>query len=186
MSTYKPDIAKHARVWWEGLQPAAEPSGRKGDPGALARLRRYASPVEAMADEATLGLYRQLGLGVGEAPYRLSRVAVIAMTLAHAREDDGDSVMRRTGRPSFDRPDDAVLKPIRFRRLLAARDDDDLAREMRRLVALAKHRLDVGELAAAIFFWGDEFWGDEVRSRWAFEYFAAGAAAPPARADTAA
>ena len=65
-----------------------------------------------------------------------------------------------------------------FRRLLAARDAAELAQQMRRLVALADDRVNVGDLAASLFFWGDEVRGDKLRQRWTFEYYAAGAAAP--------
>jgi CRISPR system Cascade subunit CasB len=175
-------IAKSARDWWRELQPSDEfGQPRAGDRAALARLRRAATPSDAMVEEATLALFR--GLGLRSEDYRwLPRVAVIAMALAHIREDlivdDNRSPLhpgRRVGRKS-DRPEDidkALMKPLRFRRLLAACDDDELAREMRRVVALADGKINVGDLAASLF-----FWGDKVRWRWAFEYYAAGDAAP--------
>jgi hypothetical protein len=52
---------------------------------------------------------------------------------------------------------------------------------MRRLVALAGGEVDAGDLAASLY-----FWGDNVRARWAFDYFGAGSAAPGADAETAA
>ena len=178
-------VAAAARGWWRDLQPTET---QKGDRAALARLRRSASPRDAMVEPATLALFRRLGLN---SPRKLPKAAVIAMTLAHVREDEAPGEekkrrhpIRRVGRPTMENEDDAIMKPIRFRRLLACRDDDDqaldeLAREMRRFVALAGKKLDVGELAASLF-----FWNDRTRARWAFEYFAAGQAAP--RTDAAA
>jgi hypothetical protein len=49
-----------ARRWWTSLQPARE-RGYRGDPGALARLRR-ASLIDAMTEPVTVRLHRELGL----------------------------------------------------------------------------------------------------------------------------
>ena len=176
-------VAATARGWWRDLQPT---DAKKGDRAALARLRRCSSPRDAMVEPATLALFRRLGM---TSPKKLPKVAAIAMTIVHVREDDnpGDGnkrrhPIRRVGCPTMEGKDDAIMKPIRFRRLLACRDDDDqaldeLAREMRRFVAIASKKLDVGELAASLF-----YWSDQTRARWAFEYFNAGEAAAIAEA----
>jgi CRISPR system Cascade subunit CasB len=101
------------------------------------------------------------------------------MVLAHVRADaesaDGfrPAAARAVGRASLEDEDSAKMSVLRFRRLLSARDEAELAQQMRRLVALADGRVNVGDLAASLF-----FWGDKVRQRWTFEYYAAGAAAP--------
>jgi len=164
-----------ARQWWRVLQPDAErarPQDRSGDRAALARLRRAATLAEAVAEEATLDLWRRLGL---KDPTRLPRVAAIAHVLAQVRQDGDRPVMRVVGRETFANEDSARLKPIRFRRLLAAREDEELMREMRRLVQIAERGLDVGHLAASML-----YWNDATRARWTFDYFAAGHAAPDA------
>jgi CRISPR system Cascade subunit CasB len=129
-----------ARSWWLDLQPT-RPGGEpnpQGDRAALARLRRATSLAEVMAEEATLDLYGRLGLLPRQAKSWLPRVAAVSHVLAHVREDEppGENGWRRpavaaVGRRSADDPDSAVLKPIRFRRLLAARGEDELMREMR-------------------------------------------------------
>jgi CRISPR system Cascade subunit CasB len=174
-------IAERTRGWWQDLQPTktnGEPNP-SGDRAALARLRRAAGPAEALAEEATLALFRRLGLS-SEDYFRLPRVALIAVVLAHVRADtepgaDGfrAPAARAVGRISAEDADSAKMSPLRFRRLLACREEEELAREMRRLVALADGKINVGDLAASLF-----FWGEKVRQRWAFEYYAAGAAAP--------
>jgi CRISPR system Cascade subunit CasB len=176
-----------ARDWWRSLQPrrsddtgAPKAGGDRGDPAALARLRRASTVAEAMAEEATLDLFWRLGLTRADTA-RLPRVAVIAMVLAHVREDnehDGDerrSAIQAVGRKTLEDEDSAKMSPLRFRRLLACRDDDDedLAREMRRLVQLAGGVVNVGDLAKSLF-----SWNEETRHRWAFDYFGAGFAAP--------
>lgn len=177
-------VAERARAWWRDLQPADERGQPKdGDRAALARLRRCATPAEAMVEEATLALFRRLGLKATD-HQRLPQVALIAMALAHVRADaepsaDGfrPAAARAVGRASLEDEDSAKMSVLRFRRLLSARDQAELAQQMRRLVALADGRVNVGDLAASLF-----FWGDKVRQRWTFEYYAAGAAVP--RSDT--
>jgi CRISPR system Cascade subunit CasB len=179
-------LRERARAWWQDLQPtkANGELNPTGDRAVLARLRRASAPPDAMAEEATLALFRRLGLGA-EDQARLPRVALIAMVLAHVRADaDADgagfrpAAARAIGRTALEDEGSARMSALRFRRLLASRDDDDLAREMRRLVALAEGRINVGDLAASLFSWNDELRGDAIRTRWAFEYYAAGAAAP--------
>jgi CRISPR system Cascade subunit CasB len=175
-------VAERARAWWRELQPADE-NGQPKDGGraALARLRRCATPADTMVEETTLALFRRLGLKASD-QHRLLRVALIATVLAHVRADAEPkaggfrpAAVRSVGRATLEDEDSAKMSALRFRRLLAARDDEELAHQMRRLVALADGRLNVGDLAASLF-----FWGDRVRQRWVFEYYAAGAAAPHA------
>lgn len=184
--TYK-GVAERARSWWSDLQryTADEERNPTADTAALARLRRCAGPAEAMGEAATLDLFRRLGLSNAR---DLPRVAVIAMVLAHIRTDKTRdektqdettgrtlSAIQSVGRSKPDAPDSARMTPLRFRRLLACRDDGDLVGEMRRFVALAGKAVNVGDLAASLF-----FWGERVRARWAFDYYGAGYAAPGA------
>lgn len=176
--------ATGALDWWRTLQPddkRPRPQDRGGDRANLARLRRASNLAEAMAEEATIHLWRRMAPGDFDC---LPRVAVVAHVLAHVRRVNNlhngtvETIMRLVGRPSFNADDKAKLKPIRFRRLLALRENDELMREMRRLVLLADHgRLDVGHLAASLL-----FWDDDTRARWAFDYFAASHAIPDASA----
>lgn len=171
------DVAGAARGWWRNLQP--DPGGHQGDRGALARLRRATSLAEVLAEEASFDLWRRLPTDRRQ-PKRLPRMAVVAHVLAYVREDrsQGENgrplrAIEAVGRCSAEDAHSAILKPLRFRRLLAAREDDELMRDMRRLVALADGRINVGDLGASLF-----FWNDATRTRWAFNYYAAGAAAP--------
>jgi len=180
----EPDRAWLARTWWRALQPYRDDgtANPTGDRAALARLRRMAEPRDALLEEAVVDLHRRLGFGRGRAQNTLPMVAVTAMVLAHVRQDGKRSPAQAVGRASFDDKEfeTAAMKPLRFRRLLGAREPAEIAREMRRLVQLADGELDVGALAAAILDWPDPERGDRIRTRWAYDYLAAGAAAPPA------
>jgi CRISPR system Cascade subunit CasB len=158
--------SKAAVEWWRDLQP--DP-GRKrpGDRAALARLRRCATVAEAMQDPASIALFRRCG---GSGPRDLPTVGLAAAVLAHVREDDRDhrSIARRIG-PEHDQAETALLKPLRFRRLMEADSPDERLTAFRRLVALAGGKLNLTDLSAALLNWSPR----QQRS-WVYEYWNAG------------
>lgn len=165
--------AQAARAWWQRLQP--NPSARRpGDPATLARLRRAASSTQALTEAETLRLWALLEVEDGW----LLRVGTVARVLAHVRVagEPGrrGSLVRALGPREFGKDETARLKRLRFERLLATREEEDLARAMIRLVQLAGREtpIDVGDLAAAILTWDDE----ATRIAWAFAYHDPGAA----------
>lgn len=155
-----------AAAWWGDMQP--DPANqRKGDRGALARLRRCASVSAAMQEAATIRLFQRVG---GTAAADLPAVALAAATLAHVREDvAGVTVARAIGPQSVENPETALLKPLRFRRLLETVEPDERLVAFRRLAALAGGRLPVADLAVALM-----DWTDERRRRWVYDYWNAG------------
>lgn len=169
-------IADAARLWWEAHRPGGE-GERRGDPSAFARLRRAARTVDALAEPATIALWRMLPEDwrrTYEREEKLARTAALAHVLAFVREDTpGVHPMRALGPERGEKPERAKLKPMRLRRLLAAREPDELAQAFRRLVALADRRIDVGEVAVAVL-----LWSDAIRTRWAFAWHDAGWASP--------
>lgn len=171
-------LAVAARSWWRAHLPGPA-EGRRGDPGTFARLRRCGRPIEALAEAATVELWRHLPQAWregGDREEKLARTAALAHVLAFVRDDaPGQHPMRGLGPSRPNEPDTAKLKPVRLRQLLAARDPDELAQAFRRLVALADRRIDVGELAAGLL-----LWSDAVRTRWAFTWHDAAWAAPDA------
>jgi CRISPR type I-E-associated protein CasB/Cse2 len=74
------------------------------------------------------------------------------------------------------------VSSLRFRRLLAARNEDEILVGFRRLVGLARRKVNVIDLAESILDWTDDEVGDKRRVRWAFDYHGAGIAAPGALA----
>ena len=77
-----------ARRWWEMLQNTRNgtPNPTR-NPAALARLRRAATPVDALEEPSVFDLYKKLGFGRNEVYRRLPRVAAVAAVLAHIRTD---------------------------------------------------------------------------------------------------
>ncbi len=175
------------RRWWERLPP-----GRNGvdprllfDRGALARLRRASTPLDVLDEEVVYQLHHGLGYGRRQAADTLVPVAVAACVLARVAADNpARSLATVLGPPygSRDGEPPPLLSPLRLKRLTAARDPDDLLRQMRRAVDLADDRpVDVAGLAETILDWLHPEHGDRVRATFAFDYHAA-AHRPPGRA----
>jgi CRISPR system Cascade subunit CasB len=170
------DIGSIAWGWWNDLNPRTTEDGSwiKGDRGALARLRR--SNLEAAAVEpTTIVLFESLKQKYIE---DLGRVAALAGVLACVRENMKVPVARAIG-PNAE--GNALVSPLRVRRLLAAKGDDAILTAFRRLVAQMEGKASVGDLARNILLWDKGETGDKQRMRFAFDYYRTGSvdAAPP-------
>jgi CRISPR system Cascade subunit CasB len=172
-----------ALVWWRALMPdpdRANPADRAGDRAALARLRRCGTVAEAMQEPASIALFR---LCQAEQERDLVGIALAAAALAHLRGDRPEiSVARQVGPESPDRPETALLKPLRFRRLLEASEPDECLIAFRRLLALAGGEANCRDLARALFDWPDRFRAEEAKRRWVFAYWNANPVNAPAEA----
>jgi CRISPR type I-E-associated protein CasB/Cse2 len=165
-------IGKTVGAWWRDLD-ARDRAGR-------ARLRR-ADLDAAMIDEATLRLFARLG---DRTPEALSRVAVLAMVLAAVGKDTGRDRVVLARQLGFAKvPDDPekpaadnkpVLSVLRFRRLMSAADDADLARQFRRAVDLLGGEANAGDIGCVLLGWDQP----TTRRDFAFNYFGGGIAAP--------
>ncbi len=167
-----------AYQWWLALQPRANKDGSRyrGDRATLARLRRCATPFDAAFEPATIELFQKLGL---ERPEKtLPGVAALAVVLAHVREDKKEKFARALGPPRGGKPEDALLKPLRFRRLIAARGTEETLTAFRRAVEMLGGVADVRDLAGLLLVWDQDEIGDRVRVRFAFDYHDAGDFAP--------
>ena len=167
MTNHRDVRAQVARAWWRRLQPAPDRHW-PGDQVTLARLRRAASSTQALAEAETLRLWAELGVGRSQ----LARVGTVARVLAQVRTAGGSArrgaLVRALGPTEFGRYETARLKRLRLERLLATREEEELARAMARLVQLAGKEtpIDPGELAASILAWEEE----RTRIEWAFAY----------------
>jgi CRISPR system Cascade subunit CasB len=177
------DRAAAARTWWRSLQPAEE-TGRRGDRATLARLRRAGGLIQAAAEPATVDLFRKLRF---ERPERdLARAALIAAVLAHVRRDDNsETVARSIGTPRGGDGTTALLTPLRLKRLIAAREPDDLLIGFRRAVAILGDTANVKDLARQLLAWTDpdDKKADRARTLFAFDYHGAGQYAPQSAAE---
>lgn len=171
-------VGERCRSWW--VQYCAPTNG---DPAVRARLRRCRSTAEALTIAPAIDLARRLGgLGVTREAIdtRFERALDMARLLAHVSTDDPKPVMRIAGFQQFpgerDSSDDGnrpLLSEIRFKRLLLAPSGEELLTMLIRLLAQLDGRANIARLAQDVW-----WWNDRSRERWAFEYYAAGVAAP--------
>ena len=151
-----------AHDWWRRL--TGKEGARLGQRrAALARMRRAATPIEVMQEPEALRLVERL-------PRRPDRAAALAGVLAFVSETDERRVARTIGRTSLDDDQSALVSEGRFRRLLQAHDSE-LMEAMRRLVRMAKGKLNVHDLSYAILNWGGGYRGEQVKKQWIFDYY---------------
>lgn len=150
------DVGKAAYGWW------AEVLGNTGKGrAARARLRKAATPVEALEIEATHELNARLG---GTLIARADTLALIAVALANLSESMAEpAAARMAGRVSA----------LRFQRLVRIEAPGDLIVPLRRALVQVEGKANVSTLARDLF-----YWSDAVRTRWCFSYYGAGFAAP--------
>ena len=146
-----------ALQWWSALKPSdrAQTGQHRA---ALARLRRAATPLEVMQQPEALRLIARLS-------HSADRVATLAGILALVDETVDQHLARAVGRSSLDSELRPALSEARFRRLLQV-PPDEVMEPMRRVVRLAKSKVNVLDLSDSIL-----YWGDRVKRRWIFDYY---------------
>jgi len=183
-------VAKPLIAAWQHLYPDPE-SGRPGDAGARAALRRAGSPSAVLMEPAFHAVLRRMtdsGFGFdgySDRPAGYLRLALLASLLAE-RRNDGSGV----GKPHFmavlgSRLHDEKprLSPLRFQALMAAlerRDGEETMTAMRRAMRM------VADVEFNLFAFADDVmnWNDKVRIRWTFDYFGRPHVAVPAASST--
>lgn len=164
--------------WWKSLQPGDD-NGLRGDRATLARLKRASSILEAMSEPAGAGLYRRLAFTNAERDG--PRVALIAAVLAHVRDDDRSLPLARAiGAPRGGEDSQQRVTPLRFKRLVAAREPDDMLIAFRRVVAILGDKANVFDLARTLLAFTDPIdnRADIARTHFAFAYHGAADYAP--------
>jgi CRISPR system Cascade subunit CasB len=175
-----------ALAWWKSLTPRED---NAGDRAALARLRRADNLLEAAAEPATIDLYDKLR---GEHAFcrderiiarDLPRAALVAAVLSNVRTNNPASrVANAIGAKRGGEETTALVTPLRFKRLVAARSLDDLMIAFRRLVAILDREAHVRDLARLLLAFTDPEpeRADVARTIFAFHYHGAGNYAPDA------
>lgn len=150
--------------WWMSMQPDTR-TGRRGDAGARAELRRCGRAAEVHLVPAFELLVRALPRANPE------DLAVVAAILAHAREHDPSApVAEQIARPTA-KGDAPPVSPQRFRRLLQVEGRDQRIAAGTRLLRQMGGRLNLTDLASSFYWWDAS--PDDVHRRWARRYYGA-------------
>ncbi|MEM9030227.1 MAG: type I-E CRISPR-associated protein Cse2/CasB [Pseudomonadota bacterium] len=178
--------AKAARKWWTELGPkpaVGDQPARPGDRASLAQLRRADNLLEAASVPATIELFRELQFDRRHAARDLPRAALVAAVLAHVREDNrSHPVASAIGQLRAGTDSTALITPLRFKRIVAARTPGDLLVRFRRVVAIMDKTANVKDLARQLlaFTDPDHDYAERARVMFAFAYHGAEGYAPNA------
>jgi CRISPR system Cascade subunit CasB len=140
-------------AWWQAL------NDNRGD---RAELRRCAT----LAEVAFTPAYHRLRLAVGKfgAPHD-DGLALVAGLSARVKSDiAGNTFAEQMATGKAD--GSARVSGLRFRRLLKAKESDELFTAMGRVVALLGSSVNLQNFAKSVY-----FWNDRTRKQWAFEYY---------------
>ena len=153
--------------WWRQTFAADDGASRM----VRARLRRCATPAEALTIEAVHDLNAQLR-AVGYRP-AADRLALVAIILAHAAESGNRRLAEALGqRESKDGA--RALSELRFQTLIHTTNHVGLIAPLRRAMAIVRRTpVHVAALAADLY-----RWNENVRTSWCFQYYGASDAAP--------
>ncbi len=127
------DSGKILVKWWEELED------RRGN---RAELRRVKSPAEVVFSPAYHWLYQQLPHLNKEA------IASLAGLCAHVKENRSEMKVAEQMATGDKK---AVVSGLRFRRLLAVNDRDELYRTMIRIIRMLGSIVNICDLAQAVY-----------------------------------
>ncbi len=143
-------------AWWEAL---------KDNRGDRAELRRCAT----LAEVAFTPAYHRLRLTLGKfGAVNADALALVAGLVARVKNNiAGDTLAEQmaTGKPDGS----AQVSGLRFRRLLKAKEPDELFTAMGHIVALLGSSANLQSLARSVYLWNDRY--TDIRKEWAFEYY---------------
>jgi CRISPR system Cascade subunit CasB len=145
--------------WWEGLDQ---------DRGERANLRRAAAPTDVVFGSSfhkLLGGLRRRGYRLGSD--RATALASVAGLVAHAKLHVGGASMAQQMATAKFSGAGARVSGLRFRRLLAVSDRNELYPLLLRVVRLLDGRVNLVSLANAAF-----WWNERTRQEWAYDYYA--------------
>lgn len=125
--------------------------------GARAQLRRARDPGETFYVRASWLLAQKLGRILELSEPQRQRIVPLAGLLSHLKSH---AEVKSLGVQL------AVLKELRFRRLLKCRERDDLYSAFITCIPLLKGQADMFQLASDFF-----YWNERVRKHWAEHYY---------------
>ena len=162
------EVQKALFTWWAGLE-----EHHRGDRPALQRCRTIDEVLMTEAYHRARGELRNIGYQPEKHDVELATVIGL---LAHVRQhvpagQKGRSLAFQMARGQKE-GEGARVSGLRFRRLLQARDRDELYTRLMGVIRLLDRSVDVNLLANDAFYWRAET-SNTVRRKWAEDYWAA-------------
>ncbi len=142
--------------WWRGFEE------NSGDRAALRRCK-------SAAEVAFIPYFHHLRLNLVKIAYvQPQSLARIAGVLSHVKsyEETGTRTIAQQMAAKKDGSDQVRVSDLRFRRLLAIDDVDELYGSMIRIVRLLGGSADIPSLADGLY-----WWNDRTKNAWAYDYY---------------
>lgn len=147
---FKPEheSGKILMEWWVGLEK------HRGDRAQLCRAR---SPVEIVFSPSYHRLHEKLWFPNADS------LALVAGVCAHVKMSVPGKFAEQMASGNKDK---ATVSGLRFRRLLAINDRNELYLAMIRIIRLLGGVADIYSLAQAMY-----WWNERTKKQWAFDYY---------------
>ena len=158
--TERDDSSELLIDWWKSLDR---------NRGERANLKHCASPTEvAFCPSFHLLLGQLRAQGYSLAPESAGAVAAGAGLAAHVKSYEGNATLAQQMAKPKKQGGGARVSGLRFRRLLAISDRDELYVQLVRVIRLLDGRGNLVSLANAAF-----WWNERTKKDWAYDYYAA-------------
>ncbi len=153
LSIESDSVKEKIHTWWKSL------SENRGD---SAELRRCHNLTEVFFCPAFHRLYQSL---LSEGKVRREALALIAVTLAHVKEDiSGVTFAQQMGEG---RPGQITsISEARFRKLIRCESYPDLFLPVTRIIRMLNGTVNIDDVVKKLY-----YWNEETRKTMTFEYF---------------
>lgn len=168
-----PKARKVLHDWWWRLVKEDGP-GRPPRRGERAKLRRCHTLAQVALDKAFNDLLRGLrknDVQLGRYAHGLAAAARVLMEVRNEAPEPNPGRLMAKARLDKN-PKQGAVSGLRFRRLLAMDNLDEVTQALIRAVRLCDEQAPVLSLAADIFDWADPQRREKVRQTWAYDYYA--------------
>ncbi len=167
MTAQKLKIGTICKSWWSHTIAADTSNARR----VKAELHRAKTPLVALGIAEVHNLHHMLKDAGHDLRYQKTgpdKLALIAVTLAHIKENSNESLAKL-----FGAGDPKQLSEMRFNTLIRSYTSRDLMRPLIRGLAVVGGVANVQMLAEDLY-----FWNNQTRTNWCFDYYDASDAKP--------
>ena len=140
--------------WWKNLE---------NNKGERAVLRRAKNPTEVIFSP----MYHQLLGALQQAGYNVRReaLATVCGLAAYVKDTGGEPIAKQMATPKQG-SSRVCVSGLRFRRLLAVKEREELYPLMIRIIRLLDKKVNLRSLAQSVY-----WWNETTKKQWAFDYY---------------
>lgn len=141
--------------WWKSLE------NNKGERAILRRAKNSTEVIFSSMYHQLLGDLQQAGYVV----HQSEALAAVCGLVAHVKDIGGESIAKQMAK-SKSGGSKACVSGLRFRRLLAVKEQEELYPSMIRIIRLLDKEVSLKSLAQSVY-----WWNENTKKQWAFDYY---------------